>query len=79
MQLELEATHDVPPLGALQDAALRLTLQTVLPLLLERQQVTAPGLPQVDLAAALRSSFLHALDAVLAFTASFMVRTAQLT
>ena len=79
MQLELEAAHDVPPLGAVQDAALRLMLQPVLPLLLVRQQVTAPGLPQIDLAAALRSDFLHDLGTVPAFTASFTVRAAQLT
>jgi len=80
MQLERGDAHDVPPLGAVQDAALLLMLQTVLPLLFVRQQVTAPAfLPQIDLAAALRSDFLHDLDTVPAFTASFTVRAAQLT
>jgi hypothetical protein len=34
--------------GALHKAALRLVLQWTLPLALVRQQVTKPGLPQVD-------------------------------
>jgi len=50
-QLGTDPTHAVPPGGALQKAALLLMEQVVWPVLLVRQQVTAPGLPQDDCAA----------------------------
>jgi hypothetical protein len=50
-QLENVPTHDMPPFGALQLAALDFVEHFVTPLELVRQQVTNPDLPQVDLAA----------------------------
>jgi len=47
-QLGTDPTHAVPPGGGSQADALLLIEQRVLPLLLVRQQVTKPGLPQVD-------------------------------
>ena len=47
-QLGTDPTHAVPPGGGSQADSLLLIEQLVLPLLLVRQQVTKPGLPQVD-------------------------------
>ena len=47
-QLGADPTNAVPPRGGLQAPALRLIVQVVLPATSVRQQVTAPGMPQVD-------------------------------
>ena len=47
-QLGADPTNAVPPRGGLQAPALRLIVQVVLPVASVRQQVTAPGMPQVD-------------------------------
>ena len=47
-QLGADPMNAVPPLGGLQAPALRLIVQVVLPATSVRQQVTAPGMPQVD-------------------------------
>src|SRR5262249_29964009 len=47
-QLVRLPTQAAPPSGARQRPALLRTLQLVLPALLVRQQVTAPGLPHVE-------------------------------
>src|SRR5439155_3571 len=47
-QLGADPTNAVPPRGGLQAPALRLIEQVVLPVASVRQQVTAPGMPQVD-------------------------------
>jgi hypothetical protein len=50
-QLGTDAPHALPPFGATQRAALRLTEHEVMPELRVRQQATEPGLPHVDLEA----------------------------
>ena len=50
-QLAYCPTHALPPLGALQRAALPTMLHVVLPLRLVRQHDTAPGRPHDDLLA----------------------------
>ncbi len=50
-QLATSPTHALPPRGARHVAALGLTLHLALPFAVVRQQVTAPGRPQVDFAA----------------------------
>jgi hypothetical protein len=50
-QLANDPTQALPPAGATQLAGLRLTAHDRLPARVARQQVTEPGLPQVDLAA----------------------------
>jgi hypothetical protein len=58
-QLVAVPTHAWPPLGAMHDVARRLTLHLAgLPDFV-RQQVTAPGLPQVERAAHLRTADWH--------------------
>jgi hypothetical protein len=44
----LSPTHEVPPPGSVQCSSSRLVLHFVLPEALVRQQVTNPGLPQVE-------------------------------
>lgn len=50
-QLGADPTHALPPFGATQRSALRLSAHDVVPELRVRQHVTKPGLPHVDLAA----------------------------
>ena len=50
-QLGTGALHALPPFGATQREALRLTEHEVVPELRVRQQATEPGLPHVDLEA----------------------------
>jgi len=57
-QLGTDPTHAVPPGGALQ-FPLCLVEQVVLPVALVWQQVTKPGLPQVDCAAHCTTAPLH--------------------
>ncbi len=47
-QLTRSPTHREPPLGATHALALLLIAHLVTPLLFVRQQVTKPGLPQVE-------------------------------
>ena len=47
-QLENDPTQALPPFGAMQRSAPRLTAHDVFPELLVRQHVTEPGLPHVD-------------------------------
>ena len=47
-QLTCSPTHREPPLGATHALALLLIAHLVTPLLFVRQQVTKPGLPQVE-------------------------------
>ncbi len=54
-QLGSSPTQKDPPFGALHLAALLLIEQLVLPLFVVRQQVTKPGLPQVERAAQRRT------------------------
>src|SRR5437867_2128947 len=58
-QLGTDPTHAVPPGGGSQADSLLLIEQLVLPLLLVRQQVTKPGLPQVDCASQLITAPEH--------------------
>jgi len=58
-QLGTDPTHAVPPRGGLQADSLLLIEQLVLPLLSVRQQVTKPGLPQVDCASQLITAPEH--------------------
>jgi hypothetical protein len=58
-QLENALTQALPPLGGVQWAASRFVRQRVRPLDVVRQQVTKPGLPQVDLAAQRTTLRLH--------------------
>ncbi len=58
-QLAAVPTHAWPPLGALHFSALDLVEHFTLPRRSMRQQVTAPGLPHVDLAAQRTTSPLH--------------------
>jgi hypothetical protein len=58
-QLVNVPTHASPPGGAAQADARGLMLHRVAPLLLDRQQVTAPGRPQVERAAHRRTAPLH--------------------
>jgi hypothetical protein len=55
-QLDAMLTHAVPPRGGLHESRLLLMLQRTLPLAARRQQATAPGFPQVDLATQVRTS-----------------------
>ena len=50
-QLGTGALHVLPPFGATQRSALRLTEHEVVPELRVRQQATEPGRPHVDLEA----------------------------
>jgi len=50
-QLGADPTDAVPPVGALQSAAVLLIEHVVWPVLSVVQQVTKPGLPQVECAA----------------------------
>src|SRR5262249_26250730 len=52
-------THAVPPLGATHFDSLGATEHLVWPVEFLRQQVTKPGLPQVDLRAQLTTLALH--------------------
>jgi hypothetical protein len=54
-------THAVPPLGATHFDSLGATEHLVWPIEFVRQQVTKPGLPQVDLRAQLTTLALHSL------------------
>jgi hypothetical protein len=58
-QLATVPTHAVPPLGATHFDALGATEHLVWPVEFVRQQVTKPGLPQVDLRAQLTTLALH--------------------
>jgi hypothetical protein len=58
-QLGTVPTHAVPPLGATHFDSLDATEHLVWPVELVRQQVTKPGLPQVDLRAQLTTLALH--------------------
>src|SRR6184192_1509887 len=58
-QLGTDPTHAVPPRGGLQADSLLLIEQLVLPSLSVRQQVTKPGLPQVDCASQLITAPEH--------------------
>jgi hypothetical protein len=60
-QLADEPTHAVPPFGAVHFSALFLIEHFTLPRRSMRQQVTAPGFPQVDLAAHRTTAPLHSV------------------
>ena len=71
-QLETVPAQAPPCLGARQRAALDLIVHRVLPCLFVRQQVTKPGLPQVDMAAHFTTAPVHCFGSVPVFTAPFV-------
>lgn len=69
--------HAWPPFGALHLSALDLMEHFVLPFLSTRQQVTDPGLPQIDRAAQLVTSPRHSLGRSPDAASSFTTRLTQ--
>jgi hypothetical protein len=78
-QLDCDPTHAVPPGGAVQLCPSCLIEQVVLPLESVWQQVTKPGLPQVDAAAQSTTASLHAARSSPPSMASFTTCATQLT
>jgi len=78
-QLGKLPTQALPPDGALHAAAWRLMLHVVLPLASVRQQVTAPALPQVDLAAHTTTRSSHSGRSDPSSTACSVTRSTQST
>jgi len=78
-QLDCDPTHAVPPGGAVQLCPSCLIEQVVLPLESVWQQVTKPGLPQVDAAAQSTTASLHAARSSPSSMASFTTCATQLT
>jgi hypothetical protein len=78
-QLDVCPTVADPPCGAVQAAAFRLMLQRDLPCAFVRQQVTNPGLPQVDRAAHVVISERHWGRRFPPWTAAFATCATQLT
>jgi hypothetical protein len=76
-QLDMSPTHALPPRGARHFAALGLTLHFVLPFAAVRQQVTAPGRPQVDLAAHRSAPEAQLAGSVPSATAAFTTAATQ--
>jgi hypothetical protein len=76
-QLGTDPTNAVPPLGGLQAPALRLIEQVVLPMASVRQQVTAPGMPQVDFDAQDTTASSHSSRSSPSATASFATLATQ--
>ena len=70
-QLGTLPTQAAPCFGAVHRAAPGVIAHAGLPCLVVRQQVTKPGLPQVDLAAHFTTVPLHCFGSVPAFTAAF--------
>jgi hypothetical protein len=71
--------HACPPGGGLHWLTFRLIEHFTLPRLSTRQHVTAPGLPQTDLAAQLTTSPLHSFGRSPESTRSFAAPATQLT
>ena len=78
-QLGTDPTHAVPPGGALQKAALLLVEQVVWPVRVVRQQVTKPGMPQVDCAAQDTTGSAHSGRSDPSSTAAATTASTQLT
>ena len=78
-QLGTDPTHAVPPRGGLQADSLLLIEQLMSPLRSVRQQVTKPGLPQVDRAAQRTTASLHSCRSDPSFTAASARCATQLT
>jgi len=78
-QLGTDPTNAVPPLGGLQAAALCLIEQVVLPAASVRQQVTAPGKPQVDCEAQDTTASRHSSRSSPSATASSATWPTQFT
>jgi hypothetical protein len=78
-QLDCDPTHAVPPGGAVQLCPSCSIEQVVLPLESVWQQVTKPGLPQVDAAAQFTTASLHAARSSPPSMALFTTCATQLT
>jgi len=78
-QLDCDPTHAVPPCGGLQSSSRCLILHIVWPCSSVRQQVTKPGLPQVDRAAQRTTASLHSCRSDPSFTAASARCATQLT
>ena len=78
-QLGTDPTHAVPPVGALHTAALLLVEHVVWPVRLVVQQVTKPGLPQVDCAAQDTTGSAHSGRSDPSSTAAATTASTQLT
>ena len=78
-QLGTVPTHAVPPLGATHFDALGATEHLVWPVEFVRQQVTKPGLPQVDLRAQLTTLALHCFGRLRLRAAVFAAWATHLT
>jgi hypothetical protein len=78
-QLGTDPTHAVPPRGALQSCPAGLIEQVVLPVASVWQQVTKPGLPQVDCAAHCITAPLHCGRSDPFSTAACVTSSTQLT
>ena len=78
-QLDWDPTHAVPPGGVSQFSASFLIEQVVLPSASVWQQVTKPGLPQVDAAAQPTTASLHSARNSPSPTAAFTTCATQLT
>jgi hypothetical protein len=76
-QLAGVPTQALPPAGGVQSAALRFTTQRVAPFERVRQQVTAPGRPQVEREAQRRTSPLQSGGRSMAPTRMVMTAFAQ--
>src|SRR5438874_625380 len=78
-QLDCDPTHAVPPCGGLQSSSRCLILHIVWPCSSVRQQVTKPGLPQVDRAAQRTTASLHSCRSDPSLTAASAKCATQLT
>jgi hypothetical protein len=78
-QLDAVPAHACPPLGALHWLAFDLIEHFTLPRLSTRQQVMAPGLPHVELAAQRMTLPLHSLGRSPEAASSFATWATQLT
>jgi hypothetical protein len=78
-QLGTAPTHALPPDGVVHFAACRFVLHRVAPLALVRQQVTAPGLPQVERAVHRLTVPLHCMGSSPAATRALATAAAHAT